>query len=316
MKIVSAPPSALHSRVEGIFASESLHGRWKLFAHSRRVDPASSSAATATVSETVSPGTGGAAAGGDGVAVANVAATAIASGDDGAELADEVGANGSATANAADMDVSAARVAVDGHVKTGGGGEGGGGEGGGGGGDGAASDGQNAKPTEEGRQVHASSKAVAGAAKIKKKRRTLGGVGAAGGAHKQHANKQHASSQHADGAATADGDDGQQTKPYLFVGDLVAIKPQMLDAFGNRAAATQEGLLVITISPQGHPPEVISGPPQLMQGSWNNDATSELRYAGLHRVCATLDGEHLQGSPFEFFAKIRPSAWTPPPVAE
>ena len=126
MKIVSAPPSALHSRVEGIFASESLHGRWKLFAHSRRVDPASSSAATATVSETVSPGTGGAAAGGDGVAVANVAATAIASGDDGAELADEVGANGSATANAADMDVSAARVAVDGHVKTGGGGEGGG----------------------------------------------------------------------------------------------------------------------------------------------------------------------------------------------
>jgi hypothetical protein len=107
--------------------------------------------------------------------------------------------------------------------------------------------------------------------------------------------------------------DARNHDAFLLVGDAVSIRPEVFDAYGNRAAAVDNhsGSLKVTLFAQGKPSEALITPPQLTQGVWVHDLGYELKHGGLHRVAVTINDAHVQGSPLEFLVKVRPPTFAP-----
>ena len=289
LKVVPAPPSAAHSRIDGLFVSD--HGRWKHYANGVQVSPTSSSAATSGAAQS-----------------ATLKDSQEATADGGGDAAN--GGESESTADAAAPESSESCLAGDTGTASGGG-------------NGACSN------SSELCEAHTTEQAIKAASKMATHDSSIEPNSSPGKASSEttpqravRGRNQRAFSSGGSGNGRAgkehgrSGESGMPDEPqaFLVVGDTVGVKPEIFDQHGNRAGAVDShaGSLEVSIAAQGKASESLSVQPLLNHGVWTHDVVYELKHVGLHRISVTLNGEHIVGSPVEWLVKIRPASWAPP----
>ena len=84
-------------------------------------------------------------------------------------------------------------------------------------------------------------------------------------------------------------------------GNIIMIRPQIRDPFGN-AAAVPDGALSIRIETE-EGVETLPCTPQMIKGLWNYDMRYELRATGRHVLHVLLSGSPINGSPVTWYVK-------------